>query len=850
MPSHSRAFRIPGVLVVVVLGALAAVPSVTAADPTKGPPAAKMTSSQLAEHIDRAIEEKNKAEKIALSPQTGDAEFLRRVYLDLAGTVPSAEKAAAFLDNKDAGKREKLIDELLASKDFGRHMADLWQALLLPRNTETRRLLQYFPHMVGWLEEQFNTGAGWDRIARGVLTASGPVDKPGAAVYWLANPTADKATDNVTRMFMGVQLQCAQCHNHPFTNYKQNEYWHMAAFFLKVRPDGNPRMAARTGATISISETGGRPNRRMRLPDSAKRLPPKFLGGEQPKVRPSEAVRPVFADWLTSPKNPFFARAMVNRTWGQLFGRGFVQPIDDMHEGNPNSHPGLLADMSEQFAASGFDVKFLLRAICNSQAYQRSSKQTGNNAEAPPELFARMAIRPLSPEQLYDSLAQVMGGSPLRAGGPRAGGRRRSFGRVAARGFRFFVWHRGRGRPHRVSCRHSAGPSPDERSAAQSRDRDRFTASRGQRPGGDRRAALSDRSVAPAEHRGSGANRRLHAEKPRREAPGLCRRSVGADEFQRVRAEPLINPIFLLSGSARRTSQGIPSMQDTHPLTELSRRDAMKLVAAGVTGASMSGWLNVLAAGAAAQPARRPKSCILLWMAGGPSHKDTFDMKPGTKNGGPFKEIDTSAPGIRISEFFPNLAKQMHHAAILRSMSTAEGAHDRAQYHLHTGYREGQGGVVYPSLGAIVSKELGRPEFPLPSFVSIGGRVFGAGFLGSKYQPLAVANPGRGVENLKPTVATRAFDGRVDLLDEMEKAFHRDYHADASTAHRTTYQRAVQLMKSKEAKAFDLGQEPAAVRRAYGDWPIRRGLPPRSPTDRDRCLLRGSGPGRLGYAPG
>ncbi len=258
-------------------------------------------------------------------------------------------------------------------------------------------------------------------------------------------------------------------------------------------------------------------------------------------------------------------------------------------------------------------------------------------------------------------------------------------------------------------------------------------------------------------------------------------------------------------------------MLNTHSLTDLTRRDVLKLAAASVTGASMSGWLPVLAARAAQQPAKRTKSCILLWMAGGPSHKDTFDMKPGTANGGPFKEIATSAPGIRISEHFPLFAKQMHHAAILRSMSTQEGAHDRAQYHLHTGYREGQGGVVYPSLGAIVAKELGRPEFPLPNFVTIGGRVFGSGFLGSKYQPLAVADARRGVENLKPLVAGGAFDGRVDLLVEMEKAFHRDYQAGADVAHRTTYERAVALMKSKEAKAFDVSQEPASVRKAYGE---------------------------------
>jgi hypothetical protein len=252
------------------------------------------------------------------------------------------------------------------------------------------------------------------------------------------------------------------------------------------------------------------------------------------------------------------------------------------------------------------------------------------------------------------------------------------------------------------------------------------------------------------------------------------------------------------------------------PLADLSRRDALKLAAAGVIGVSCSGWLPVLASQAVSQK-KKHKSCILLWMDGGPSHKDTFDLKPGTTNGGPFKEIATSVPGIQISEHFPRLARKMQDMALLRSMSTGEGAHARAKYNLHTGYREGQGGVVYPSLGSLVAKEIGRPDVPLPSFISIGGRSYGAGFLGPKYHPLGVQDARRGVENLKPLVEGKAFDGRVGLLEEMEKAFHREYQADASVAHLTTYQRAVALMKSKEAKAFDLTKESAEVRKAYGE---------------------------------
>src|SRR5262245_4860996 len=136
---------------------------------------------------------------------------------------------------------------------------------------------------------------------------------------------------------------------------------------------------------------------------------------------------------------------------------------------------------------------------------------------------------------------------------------------------------------------------------------------------------------------------------------------------------------------------------------ELSRRDLMKYGFVGVAGASMSGWLDILAT-RAAETQTRTKRCVLLWMDGGPSHKDTFDLRPGTTNGGPYQAIQTNVNGIEISEYFPRLARLMNHGAIIRSMSTQEGAHARAKYHMHTGYREGQGGLVYPSIGAIAAK--------------------------------------------------------------------------------------------------------------------------------------------------
>jgi hypothetical protein len=254
----------------------------------------------------------------------------------------------------------------------------------------------------------------------------------------------------------------------------------------------------------------------------------------------------------------------------------------------------------------------------------------------------------------------------------------------------------------------------------------------------------------------------------------------------------------------------------------LSRRDLLKLSAAGVLAGSMSGWLEVLAA-RAAQSGVRHKSCILLWMDGGPSHKDTFDLKPGTQQGGPFRPIATSVPGIQISEHFPRLARLMQHGAIIRSMSTGEGAHGRARYYLHTGYREGVGGLVYPSIGAIASAEIGRPDNPLPNFVAVGGRSYGSGFLGPRHQPLNVMDPARGVASLRPTVAEGQFQNRVGLLEEMEQGFLRTHPGGVGNAHHTTYQRAVNLIRDRGTQAFDISREPASSRSAYGTGKFAEG---------------------------
>jgi hypothetical protein len=248
----------------------------------------------------------------------------------------------------------------------------------------------------------------------------------------------------------------------------------------------------------------------------------------------------------------------------------------------------------------------------------------------------------------------------------------------------------------------------------------------------------------------------------------------------------------------------------------------------------MSGWFEALAADAAGHPARR-RSCILLWMNGGPSQVDTFDLKPGHANGGPYKEIPTAVPGIRISEHLPKIAKFMDHMAIIRSMSTKEGDHGRASYLMRTGYLP-QGPIQYPTLGALVSRELGEDRSELPNFVSISPvrfanpGAYGSGFLGPVNAPLIVGEtsfPPQAEGNLEqalrvqdlaapPDVSARQMDGRIRLLAGLEQNFAAQHPGMAPQSHQAAYDRAVRLMRTVGAKAFNLDEEPPALRDAYG----------------------------------
>jgi hypothetical protein len=247
---------------------------------------------------------------------------------------------------------------------------------------------------------------------------------------------------------------------------------------------------------------------------------------------------------------------------------------------------------------------------------------------------------------------------------------------------------------------------------------------------------------------------------------------------------------------------------------------------AAAAGSTLSGWLGRLAAHAAEQPV--VKSCILLWMSGGPSHLDTFDLKPEAPGNirGEFQPIDTSVPGIQISEHFPQLAQQMQHAALLHGMSTVESDHQLATYHVHTGYQKQAGGLSFPSLGSLVSQQLGQQDVPLPNFVCIGAgprQATRSGFLGPDHQPLDVTNPDRGVDFIESPSGAAEFNRQYGLLRRFETSFDATYRSDAGRAHAAALDRAVRLMTSDQKQAFDLSHEPDALRERYGGTSFGQG---------------------------
>jgi len=365
---------------------------------------APATPGDVAKRLDESIEERLQRAKLTPAPLANDAEFLRRVSLDLTGRLPAPEQVRAFLADPAVDKRARLVDELLARPEFGRHWGLQWHHLLTPL-ADGKRV--YDPALWDWLARAFNEGRKWDQVVADLITAQSGSDASAAVNFLAAHKDPDKMGARSANLFLGVNMECAECHDHPHTRWKQkDDYWALAAFFSQVK-------AGRKGNVTTLTEAAPSPKGlQIRIPTTALVNGgatiwagfPGVPGVAPPATGPARAA---LARWLTGAENPYFAAAAVNRTWAHFFGRGLINPVDDLHEGNPATHPDVLALLVREFRAAGHDLRHLVRCVTRTRAYQRTSC-TDREDDGQEALYARMPVRLLSPDTLYDVLVQVL----------------------------------------------------------------------------------------------------------------------------------------------------------------------------------------------------------------------------------------------------------------------------------------------------------------------------------------------------------------------------------------------------------------------------------------------------------
>lgn len=365
----------------------------------------------LTAKIDHLIAQRWTTAKVEPAARADDAEFLRRVYLDVTGRIPSVAEARTFLDDQRPDKRALLVEQLLSGSRYVNHMTNVWRALLLPEagnNFQVR--LQQAP-FEAWLKKQVVRNVGFDRLARDLLTApvGGSGGSPLAALYGDGGPLTyylakefrpENLAAGTARVFLGISVECAQCHNHPFADWKREQFWAYAAFFSGIQSQ------RQMDFLLPGRED---PNRReLTIPGTNQTVQAKFLDGTDP-VWKARGTRATLAEWLTSPSNPYFARATVNRTWAYFFGTGLVEPVDEMVGGSSTaSHPELLDLLAKEFVEHQFDIKYLIRAITATRAYQLGSAGPRDRTDDP-TLFARTRLRGLTAEQLFDNVALATG---------------------------------------------------------------------------------------------------------------------------------------------------------------------------------------------------------------------------------------------------------------------------------------------------------------------------------------------------------------------------------------------------------------------------------------------------------
>jgi hypothetical protein len=351
---------------------------------------------QMTERIDQLLAERWQAAGVEPAPLADDANFLRRLHLDLTGVIPHVADVQEFLADENPNKRREVIDRLLVSPGHYTHLADVWRDLMLPRKFDPQQTAGLIG-LQNWLRRQFVDNRRYDRIVADLLVATGG-DEAGPALFYTALGVKPEELGTATaRIFLGIRLDCAQCHNHPFDKWTQEDFWGYAAFFAQLQQRNT------NAATMRLVDVA---DGEVRIPDTDRVVPTRYPGGAMVDEGDRGTRRQQLAIWMVSRENPYLGRAAVNLVWSELFGRGLVEPLDDFGDHNPPSHPELLQELSDWFVASGYDLQRLYRVLANTRAYQLSSVVPSGSAP-PPELFARMTVKTLTAEQLYDSLGRV-----------------------------------------------------------------------------------------------------------------------------------------------------------------------------------------------------------------------------------------------------------------------------------------------------------------------------------------------------------------------------------------------------------------------------------------------------------
>lgn len=333
-----------------------------------------------------------------------DPTFLRRVTVDIAGRLPTPEERAAFIaaartPETRAAAREAAIDRLLASPDYADYFANKWSALLRNKRADGRHARGNFAFHA-WIRDHLDANKPYDQLVREVITATGDIGENPPVAWYRQVRTMQTQLEDISQLFLGQRLQCAQCHHHPYERWSQADYWSFGAFFSQVsyQPGSQPGedvIAHKRGTAQATNKKTGKP------------VPPTGLGDAMDGLAPEDDARQALADWITRPDNRFFAKALVNRYWKHFFGRGLVDPEDDMRDTNPPTNPALLEALATNFIQSGYDLKQLVRTITRSSTYQLSATPNQHNAKDRHH-FSRFYPRRLSAEVLYDSVQVLL----------------------------------------------------------------------------------------------------------------------------------------------------------------------------------------------------------------------------------------------------------------------------------------------------------------------------------------------------------------------------------------------------------------------------------------------------------